>query len=391
MACRIETTTAGLWTFCPELPVPRGARLRALARARLVDEITEQPLAADALEIPDARLALHVAARIADNGIVGLAGFPQTAFPQLALQPAPLAFRVRADGFWPEDLATTLVAQPGFPTDFTLADFGTVLMRRRGVSLAGRVVARDLPANVPLVNASIVVDGVWPTAPPPGVTLAASMQAPDMAGLAPGLYRAWTAAVASACTFTPDLAHAKTAPLATVPGATRIRLSNRQFLAINQPLSIDPDAGREEVIAISAIDAGLADDQPAWIDLHYPIRRLHRPGARVVPLSVTATSGLRNLARPAGRGDVIAFFTAAPPWLDDDLVRITDGIAPFEYQRVARFAAISDALGYWRLPPLARLALVQLRANHVSQPNPLLAVVTLEYRHRLHDPGMAFE
>ena len=247
MACRIETTIAGVWTFCPEPPVPRGARLRALARARLVDEITQQPLTADAIEIPDARLAPHVAARVAPNGIVGLAGFPRTIFPKLATFPASLEFRVRADGFWPEELPRTFVAQPGFPTDFALADFGTVSMRRRGVSLAGCVVARDLPANFPLAGANIVVEGVWPTAPPPGLTLAASMQVPSMCGLSPGLYRAWSAAAtAAACTFTPDLAHAKTAPLATVPGAKRIRLSDRQFIAIDQPSrSIPTTAARK--------------------------------------------------------------------------------------------------------------------------------------------------
>lgn len=391
MPCRTEAATAGAWTFCPDVPAPRGARMRALARARLIDEITGQPLAADAIEVPDKRLALHVAPRRADNGIVGLAGFPQTAFPRLTTIAAPLAFRVRVDGFWPHDFTTTLVAQPAFPGDFTPADFGTVGMRRRGVSLSGRVVARDLPVNIALAGASILVEGVWPTAPLPGVTLAASMQPPNMVGLAPGLYRAWNMAVASEVAFTPDLPNAKTAPLATVPGATRIRLSNRQFIAVNQPLAIDPDEGREEVIAIAAIDTGLADDQPAWVDLRYPIQRLHRAGARVVPLSVTAASGLRNLSRPAGRGDVIAFFSAAPPWADGSLVRINDGVAHFEYQRAARYQAASDVRGYWRLPPLARLALVQLRATHGSQPNPLQSVVTLEYRHRLQDPGLAFE
>lgn len=392
MTWRNEAVDGVNWRFSPDAAPAEGARLRALARARLIDEITRLPVAADALRITDAALARHAQARIGPDGLIGIAGTPSEMFPRLATQSAPIGMHARVDGYWPVELQAVLAAQPGFPTSFAPTDFGTIDLRRRGVTLGGRTVLRHLPANLPLPGAQVRMEGYWPQAPAPGVSLAASMQPAQAVGLEPGAYAAWSAAQGERCALVADLAHAKTLLLAAAPGATRLRLSNRRALGVGQPLAIDADdAGRIELIGIAAIDTGLEDDQAAWVALQHPLRRLHRPGARIVAQALTSTHDARALARTTGAHDVIAFFNPAPPWAEGTWLRLSDGMSTPEYQRVMRYETVADGSGYWRLPAVARLALVQLRADHPTQTLPLRRVVHLDYRALRHDLDLAFE
>jgi hypothetical protein len=392
MTCRIEAVGAASWRFCPDELEAQGSRLRALVVARAIDEITQRPAKIDEVATPDRRLALHVVPRNAGDGLVGLAGKPASIFPDLGLTGASIPLRIGAQGYLPLALDGTLGPFAGFPDAFTPLDHGDVDMHRVGVAFNGRVVAQGTPANTPLAAAIVEVDGVWPVAPPPNVLPSTVMQPARIVGLDSGMYGDPAAATLSRCDFVEDLPQTKRLLLPASRGAQRLRLDNRQTLAIGMPLLIDAqDMGRREVIGIRAVDTSFSDDQPAWIDLDYPTRHLHRASAQVVPASVPATHDPRTLARPALAGDRIAFLTAAAPWASATLIQVDDGVNPLEYQRIVRYETVSDADGYFRLPPISRLALFRLRVAHATQAQPLLLTIEPDYRLADQNIAVAFE
>lgn len=380
MDCRPEHAGAATWHLCPDpLQVP-GARLRALVQARLVDEISLRPVVADVVDTPDLRLALHVAARIGRDGVAGLAGRPASLFPGLALAAAAVPMHVAARGYLPLDLDGMLGPFAGFPEDFTALDHGDVFLHRAGVAFKGRVVQRGTPENLPLAGATVEIDGLWPTFPPPNVMPAAVMAPATVVALAPGFYRSHATATLSRCDVVDDLPQAKRLLLPAAHGTRRLRLDNRDTLAAGMPLRIDSDDGaRAEVIGIQSVDTSLSADQPAWIELDHPLRHLHRRQALVVPASIPATHDPRNLSRAAYAGDACAFLAAAAPWAALSLVQVDDGINPPEYQRIDHYATTADADGYFRLPRIARVALFRLRATHPAPPQPLLLAIEPDY------------
>ncbi|UIF91167.1 hypothetical protein [Cupriavidus sp. UYPR2.512] len=380
MDCRPEHVGAASWHLCPDpLQVP-GARLRALVQARLVDEISLGPVTADVVATPDLRLALHVAPRIGRDGMIGLAGRPESLFPGLALAAAAVPMHVTARGYLPLDLDGTLGPFGGFPENFAALDHGDVFLHRTGVAFKGRVVQRGTPQNLPLAGATVEIDGLWPTYPPPNVMPAAVMEPADVVALSPGFYGSHATATLSRCDVVDDLPQAKRLLLTAAPGTRRLRLDNRGTLVAGMPLRIDADdAARGEVIGIHAVDTSLSADQPAWIELDHPLKHLHRRLARVVPASIPATHDPRNLSRAAQPGDPCAFLTAAAPWAALSLVQVDDGVGPPEFQRIARYAASADADGYFRLPRISRLALFRLRATHPAPPQPLRLTIEPDY------------
>lgn len=392
MDCRPEQVGAAGWHFCPDPLQAPGAQLRALVQARVVDEITLLPVHADLVSTPDPRLALHVAQRIARDGLVGLAGRPASLFPGLALAAAAVPLHIAAHGYLPLDINGTLGPFAGFPDDFATLNHGDVFMHRTGVAFKGRVVQRATPANLPLSGATVEIDGLWPTYPPPNVMPPAVMEPANLVALAPGFYRSHAAATLARCDFIEDLPQTKRLLLPAAPGTQRLRLDNRVTLAPGMPLLIDAaDAARGEVIGIRSVDTGLSDDQPAWIELDYPLRHLHRRQAQVVPASVPATHDPRSLSRAALAGDPSAFLTIAAPWPALSLVQIDDGVNPLEYQRIDHYATVADANGHFRLPRLSRLALFRLRATHPAPPQPLLLTIEPDYGLAEQTLPVAFE
>ena len=92
------------------------------------------------------------------------------------------------------------------------------------------------------------------------------------------------------------------------------------------------------------------------------------------PATVTDT-----LARAAIPGDRVGFSSAAPGFTDGAFVELDDGAQPHEWQRVAGYATTADANGYFRLPAIARVALLQLRVKSGALGD-ALPMVTLDYR-----------
>lgn len=137
-----------------------GDRLRALARLRVIDELTGEPPAGLITLESDAPLA---APRIASDGLVGLVGFPRGIFPALATQPSTITLLVRVEGYIPRQVEVTLPQEPAFPQLFTPPPLLTLLLHREPVVIMGRTVQATSNPTTPLAGATVRVTGIWRT------------------------------------------------------------------------------------------------------------------------------------------------------------------------------------------------------------------------------------
>ena len=129
----------------PDDAPPEGARWWALVQARLLDDVSGDPVTRPA-DVTPAGLAFRaprtralVRPRRADGGVVGLVGVPHTVFPDLRNSAYDVGLTVRADGYLPATATRSLAAQPTFPDTFTPAQLGDVEMHAEPVSLQGRM------------------------------------------------------------------------------------------------------------------------------------------------------------------------------------------------------------------------------------------------------------
>ncbi|MBI5259399.1 MAG: hypothetical protein HY855_23050 [Burkholderiales bacterium] len=362
------------WLFDSDTPALPGGRMRALLRARLVDEISGDPVAA-----PFALRASRtdVATRATADGLVGLVAAPARVLPELALAGAALSLEVRRSGFLPRTLHATLGPIAGFPASFAPVDLGDVALHREGVVLAGRILQNAMPALLPLAGATVVLDAVWSQLPPPYWIAPALAEPPDVITLSPPLR-----AERPAGTTLRERALAFAAVVQTLrtpqePGATQLELSNGDGVAAGTALAIDIDTpAATEVLVIAAVTPASAPDLPVRVTLEHPTTRRHREGVRcaiATPQPVVANATLDRDALP---GDPTVFLTAAPTLADGAWAEIDDGLTAPEYARVALLSATTDADGHFSLPPIARIALVRLLVQHpaIADARPIVAV-----------------
>lgn len=364
MAERLESTARGDWWFSPDRTPAPGERTRALLRARLVDEVSGEP-ASGPTQLTTPRADLWT--RVASDALVGLVGQPARALPELAVAGVPLVLQVRSSGFLPRTLSATLGPIATFPADFAAIDLGDVPLHRPGVAVVGRVLHNLAPEPQPLAGAAVAIDAVWSQVPPPFWVPPALAEPADLVALHPGLY-AERAAGTAVNELTLQLsAAAKTLLRPLVPGQTRLRLSDRDGLVAGGVLAIDFDAvDRVEMVRIAAVEPTPDPDEACWVTLAHPASQLHRDGVRCTDAAPQPPAGVAATSRDALPLDATLFLAAAPAMADGAWVEIDDGLAEPEYQRVALYAASTDADGHFRLPPIARVALIRLLVQHAA-------------------------
>jgi hypothetical protein len=375
MTARNVTAGQTIWRFAPDDPPPqRASAAQALMRARLRDEITG--------DAPDAAIAVSTEMRgltpQATGAIAGLVGRPLENYGIGHVAGAPMAMAVMAEGFVPRSLAGPLPAQPNYPDQFAPLDLGDVALHRAPVSLSGRTVSHK---HVVRAGAAVTVTGFWPTL----ASLLAAKSVPNVVALRQETYAPRPAAATKIAqqnlNFAPP-AETKTLLLPAVAGDDSVRLSDQAGLAPGRIVIIDADdASRAEVATIKAIvDASAGNDEPATMVLDYPLRRDHRQRG-TVRRGVPAAAGADNtLARDIAAGDV-TLFAQAMAGLDATMTGIvlkTPGLA-HEYHQATLYRAVSDANGYFRLPPIHRAAQIELTVTHGAEPNPLVRPVTLDW------------
>jgi hypothetical protein len=280
-----------------------------------------------------------------------------------------------------------LLGAPVFPDAFVPAPPARVALRRPPVRLLGRVVRRNTATNVsaPIANAAIQVTDFWRTRarlmldPAHGSMTDPTPAARQFAvSVAPGALAARAAGgVVGAITLPVGDERRLERPVSAGDG--RVEVDRRQLLApspalfASRLLRLDPDEPElAEYQTIDTIDPVGGVDEPAELVLELPLRRAHAEGTRVAridaPAPLPATP--RVLRDAAGPGDRCLFLDALTGLGGPGALRLAGGGAPDEFQSFTPLAARSDARGYFRLPPVQRVARLTLRvddgAGHVQ-------------------------
>ncbi|MCC7052811.1 MAG: hypothetical protein IT355_06050 [Gemmatimonadaceae bacterium] len=385
---RYSVTVGGrVQLVAPDDPIPGGMRTGALVRARLLDELTLQPVTAPvvitpfgaAFDSPQARASVNP--RAATGGLVGLVGTASRAFPSLDVVAYDVGLRVATDGYLPVAVSQPLGPQPLFPQQFTAAVLPDLLLHRAPVILTGRTVLQGIGTTTALPGAVVQVTGLWRVAPT--VVLAPPASPPDLVAIHPPLYAVAPAAttVIRMVTPAPDLANPKRLVRAVAAGAREVVLSNRVAIAAGQVLEVNAaDVTRAESVVVASVVGAVSPAGEAVVTLEHPLANGHPAGAVARRVDLLAPGPNETLAMDAIGGDVTLLVTTAAAFAAGT-VEITAGAGVPQYHRVSRYAVTSDADGYWALPPLSRVAVVEVRATHGAHPT-VTRLVAPEYPRR---------
>jgi len=375
MARRVVIVNQLSYGFSPDDPQPLLNRPWPVVTARLLDEITGEPPPPDTIHLSTPLRGLTP--RIADGGLIGLVGIPAQVFPALASQSYTVLLTLAVSGYITRQETVVIPSRTYQPNeDFQPTDLGDVPLHSQPILITGRVVQLDDSGKPqPVAGAEISVTGIWRTVPP--ANLETPPEPPSLVSLQPPLYTNYAAGQSRLQTNRlPDIAEHLGIPLQKgrlqnnrLPpddsdakillddvsvGTQVIRLSNQHNLAVGALLSIDSDSpDNSEYLAITALEESSNPASPTQVTLAYPLGLAHRKGAIV--------REVKQFTSDALPGDHCVF-------LDDvtgltDQVCISGEVNPPTYHRIALFSAISDSAGYYRLPPLSRVAQLELRAE----------------------------
>jgi hypothetical protein len=378
----IVVANALRYTVSPDDAVARGRRFGSLVQARVIDELSQEPLeqgvvvepAGAGLATPAARRGAR--ARAGTGGMIGILGIPVQVLPQLAAVAYELGLSARAPGYVARRATGTLGPVATFPAAFAPLDLGDLTLHREPVVIHGRTARRRTPADpltvppsdvVALVGTTVTVTGIWRTMPQ--ATVVTPAQPPDLVAVEPPLYAERTVATGIVHTVTlnpigPD----KALELDASAGDTRVRLSNRINLAAPNVLALDevnPD--RTEHVRVTAVDGTVSDQQPATVTLAFPLAFPHRRGTVARRVDAVAPGADVPLATDAVGGDTTVFL-AAGGFATGDAVEVRGGPAGTEYHRLLRYQTASGSGGNYRLPPLSRVAQVTIQAQRAPFP-----------------------
>jgi hypothetical protein len=350
-----------VYVVAPDGAPPLGLRPGLLVGVQLLDELTGQPPAGPIAVTPG---VAHSSARVAEGGVVGLVGIPVRVFPALATIGYSASFLVNADGFVPRAVTVPVPALPTFPAAFSPPPVSDLALHRLPTTIRGRVVQVVMGQSAAVAGASVTVTGVWPTPPPANVNVPPA--APSLVSLTPALYfdRAAGGSQLTPVPLTPVLGDDKLTLDAVPVGAQAVRLSNSQNLLAGDILLLDPDdPDLAEYLVIQAIAAGSTADQPASVTFSYPPALPHALGTVARKVTPGLAGPAKSFAQDGWAGDACIFLSDIAGLSPTQPVVISGGAAPDEYHTAALLATTSDLDGYYRLPPLSRVAQLELVAS----------------------------
>ena len=371
MTCRADNANGWSYRFCPDDPPPLADRTRAVVQWLAVDEITNR---GPDIDYAISTTARGLVARVSRDGIMGLIGNPGRLYPGLGTTSVSLACTLTSPGYLPRRLQATLGPIAGFPAAFAPADLGTVLLHRTPIVIRGRIVALGALDPTPQPNVKLSLAGVWSTFPPANVVPDTVIEPPNLLSLQPGLYADRVSGVDGLRRrdLTLTVGQDKTLLQPAVIGATTVRVSDQLGVTVGGVIAIDPGhAARTEYLTVTQIVGLSTLDQPATLTLAHPLALAHEPGVTCV----VATPGVPQTNNPLSRdgiaGDAVAF-AALNGVADGVVIEIGGGGAPVEYQVARLYSTTSDSDGYYRLPPISRVAMVKLHADQAPAQEPVM-------------------
>lgn len=365
MNSRTELANGLAYQFVPDTSSVEADRMRAVLHARMLDELTGLPMASRMM-IDHTHTALKP--RVSGDGIAGLMGNPGRLFPHIGGTAVDLEMTVRAERFVPRRLNASLGPVVGFPNAFSPIDFGDVPMHRVATAVKGRVVQINGADRIPLDAADVQIQGVWPTFPPANVDPIDVIQVPNLVALSSGLYADRVATVDQVRRRVIGIVFGeeKTLLRSASAGQRRLQVSDRVNLNVGDLLAIQTNhVELAEYIVIADIDGASTADQAATITLNYPLQHSHPRAITVVRATLQAQAADNPLSRTGIPGDQSIFCDTLNGLADGSVIEITGSDDP-EYHRMRRYHVTTDAEGYFRLPPIARVAQLRLEADRAD-------------------------
>jgi len=362
------------YTVSPDEPLAAGARPSAVAFATLVDECTQRP--------PDRRIDVDttfpgLSPRIA-LPVVGLAGIPRAAFSALATTAYTVQLEISGDRYVTVRRTAVLGPQPTFPATFVATDLGTIDLHSEPVSVRGRVGLSTGTVIAPIAGAAVRVTGIWRTLPA-GV-LPPPSDPPTVVALRPPLYfdRAAAVGLVRQREMVPVVGDTRTLLEQARASTPTLRVSNSNGVAAGSILRVDSAPERWEFATVLSVVAGSTVDQPATVTLTYPLREEHAPGTDVIRVTPQAAGADIALGLDATEGDTCLLLTSMAAIVSAAIVELHGGPSAVEYHHVSRFSTVSSAEGFYRLPPISRVAQIEIEVDDGVHA-PLTQVVAPDY------------
>jgi len=381
MLRRIVQANNRNYLFSPDDPPPFGTRMQAIVQLRVLDEITRRAPESDiVIESDEKRLT----PRVAQDGICGLVGIPQQAFPGLKTIPYTVSFTITANRYLPVTLTASFPFDNNFPDSFTPQILPDVLLHRAPTVITGRTV--QLSNNSPMVGATVSILSIRRRPRTP--TAAVAPDPPNLVALQSPLYsqRPQTTTQIQQRDLVPAGTPDKFGVNDLLPGANEILLSDRAGLNPGDVLLIDagqPDLA--EFVTIQTLPVTNPPDQPALVTLDYPLNNAHRRNA-VVRLETPQPAGLQQqFTVDASAGDTCVFLDGVAALATAQQVQITGPGTADEFHQLLRFSTVSDTEGYYRLPPLSRVAEVEVQARKAVGLQTFTATETFSPDYRLSE------
>jgi hypothetical protein len=300
-----------------------------------------------------------------------VAGIPSRHFPELDAQPYEFEVSFEIGGFVPVRRGVNVAQQPAFPDEFTSVDMGLLEMRRMPVTIVVRALALDGQNRpVALPGATVEIASIWRTSQ----DLTGAPAAPDLVSLRPSLYadRPQPGTTLDPVMMTPVAEPERPLMRIAEPGAEVLEVGRTGGLSTGSVVVINTaDADRVEYIEVVDILGPADTESPAALALAFPVQNRHPQGATVQEVTVAGLGPpTANLGDEGLPGDATVFVDTVAPFATEQVVRITGGVPPDEYVRALPYRITTDADGYGSLPPLTRVAAVEISA---SAPGPLSA------------------
>jgi hypothetical protein len=256
-----------------------------------------------------------------------------------------------------------------FPNAFADVNLGLVQLRRRPVVIAARTMQLgpgDRMEKLPL--ATVQVTGIWRRV----ADLSGAAAPPDLVAIRPALS---ARRPAPGTTLEPVSMPSIGGPVrrlvrAAEPGAATIEVSRTGSLGAPDVVAIDPgDPDRVEYIEVHDVTGPSDPESPATVVLAFPVQQRHREGVLAMEVAPTPIGlGTADLTAEGLPGDPTVFVATVAPFAAPAVVHITGGTAPDEYAVASTYVVDTDGEGYGRLPPLTRVAAVEVAASKTGPP-----------------------
>jgi hypothetical protein len=251
-------------------------------------------------------------------------------------------------------------------------------LHREPIVIAGRVLKKTGAKNLPLAAAGVRVSKIWRQLPPAGTIVGPE---PPVAGGVPPP-PPWDPPIATL--WPPSYANippsgsleiedrpidgamsAKALLDDVAAGSVELRLSDGVGLNVNDVIAVDADdEGRREIVEVTSISlAGTANDW-SQVSISYPLALNHGRGRLIRRLQPTAPAIVRGLNYAVTPGDEGVLFDTTGI-AGSHQVRLVDAGPPAvrSFHRVTVLTAVSDAQGFYRLPPLTRAGKIEISAK----------------------------